>query len=141
MGRLRISDSGRKATPWGRNRPKRRVYTDCGSVPTDQNRRRALRVRSINLVAYAGKRRERQKTSISMGKTLDLSQSGVRIQVSTGLEEGDLLEIEIGAGEELIQAEARVVHVELVEGGFFEVGAEFTNLADQDRAVLLSLLG
>ncbi len=75
-----------------------------------------------------------------MGRTLDLSRSGVRFKVSTGLEEGDLLELEIGAREELIQAEARVVHVELAEGGLLEIGAEFTSLSRQDRAVLLSLL-
>ena len=108
---------------------------------THQNRRKEPRVRSVHLVAYAGKRLERQLTPISMSKTLDLSPSGVRLQVETGIEEGDLLELEIGAGEKLIQAEARVVDVELVEGGFFEIGAEFTSLADPDRAVLLSLLG
>ena len=121
-------------------------------MPTDQNRRRAPRVRSINLVAYVGKRRERQTTPIALGKTLDLSPLGVRIEVNTELKEGDLLDLEIGAGERLVRAEARVVHVpspetgedlffELVDGGFFEIGAEFTNLADRDRAVLLSLLG
>ena len=78
---------------------------------------------------------------MSMGKTLDLSPLGVRIQVSTGMEEGEPLDLEISAGEGRIQAEARVVHIELVEGGFFEVGAEFTRLDDPDRAVLLSLLG
>ena len=110
---------------------------------TDGNRRREPRGRSIALVAYAGKSRGRQKTAISMGKTLDLSPSGVRLQVDAGMEEGDLLEIEIGviAGEELIQVEARVIHVELAEGGFFEVGAEFTTIAEEDRAVLRSLLG
>ena len=61
-------------------------------------------------------RHERRTTSTSMGRTLDLSRSGVRFKVSTGLEEGDLLELEIGAGKELIHAEARVVHVELEEG-------------------------
>ena len=75
-----------------------------------------------------------------MGRTIDLSRSGVRFKVSTGLEEGDLLELEIGAGEKLIQAEARVVHIELAEGGLLEIGAEFTSLSRQDRAVLLSLL-
>ena len=75
-----------------------------------------------------------------MGRTIDLSRSGVRFKVSTGLEEGDLLELEIGAGEELVQAEARVVHVELAEGGRLDIGAEFTSLSRQDRAVLLSLL-
>ena len=106
-----------------------------------ENRRREPRVRSLNLVAYAGKGRERQTTPISMGKTLDLSPSGVRLQVETGIEKGDLLEIEIGAGEEFVQAEARVVHIELVEGGLFEAGAEFTSLSEEDRSVLLSLLG
>ena len=107
-------------------------------VPSDLNRRRTPRVRFIRLVAYASKRRERQKVSI--GRTIDLSQTGVRFQVSTGVEQGDLLELEIGAGEELIQAEARVVDVVLAEGGLREVGAEFTSLADPDRAVLLALL-
>ena len=107
-------------------------------MPSDQNRRRTPRVHSINLVAYT--RHERRITSTSMGRTIDLSRSGVRFKVSTGLEEGDLLELEIGASEELIHAEARVVHVELAEGGLFEVGAEFTSLSHQDRAALLSLL-
>ena len=78
-----------------------------------QNRRSAPRVRSMNPVVYVSTRRERRKASISMGKRLDLSPSGVRIQVSTGLEDGDSLELEIGleigAGEKLIQAKARVV--------------------------------
>ena len=58
---------------------------------THQNRRKEPRVRSVHLVAYAGKRLERLSTPISMSKTLDLSPSGVRLQVETGIEEGDLL--------------------------------------------------
>ena len=107
-------------------------------MPSDQNRRRTPRVHSVRLVAYA--RRERRITSTSIGRTIDLSRSGVRFIVSTGLEEGDLLELKIGADEERIQTEARVVHVELVEGGRLEIGAEFTSLSRRDRAVLPSLL-
>ena len=116
----------------------RKLPVPVAQMPSDQNRRRTPRVRSIRLVAYASKERERGKVSI--GTTTNLSQTGVRFQVSTGVEEGDLLELEIGAGEELIQAEARVVHVELAEGGRLEIGAEFTSLSHQDRAALLSLL-
>ena len=117
---------------------------------SEQTPRRASRVRSVHLVAYTDKTRERETASISLGKTLDLSPFGIRIEVNERLEKGDLIELEIGVGDKLIQAEARVVHVpplftdeglrfEVAEGGCFKVGAEFTSIADEDRAVLISL--
>ena len=109
-------------------------------MPKEDDRRAACRIRSVHLAAYSGESNERPKRAISMGRTLDLSSSGVRLEVDTALEEGDVLEFEITIGEKTIQARARVIHVELVEGGLLEVGAEFGGLAKEDEAVLRSLL-
>ena len=102
----------------------------------ETDRRCQARVLCVELAAYSGRRRGQVSTPVCVGKTLDLSESGVRLQVSTGVEEGDLVELDIAVGEELILARARVIHVELIEGGLQEVGAEFTDFFQQGEALL-----
>ncbi|MEZ4454911.1 MAG: PilZ domain-containing protein [Nannocystaceae bacterium] len=105
------------------------------------DRRRSPRVESIHLVTYETAKTEDAATAgasvIEVGRTLDVSAHGVRVETSMGLPVGSELALEIAVGERVIRAGGRVVHAEETGEGRWEVGVRLTRLAQEDAAALL----
>jgi c-di-GMP-binding flagellar brake protein YcgR len=99
------------------------------------SRRKDPRVRTIHLLSVTTDKL-RGESSISIGRTLDVSASGIRVEVQGRVCIEDQLQLEIAVEDRIIQARGRVVHATRKGEDLVETGIEFTSIEDADRDVL-----
>jgi hypothetical protein len=75
---------------------------------------------------------------IEVGRTLDVSEAGLRVETTRELLAGQDLELQIAAGDRLISAKGRVVHLEPT-GTFVLTGIEWVDISAEDLAFLVGL--
>ncbi len=66
-----------------------------------------------------------QADSYLIGKTIDLSRIGARVQLHRALGVGEILQMDLAAGERILEIPAKVVRVVQVSENQFEVGLSF----------------
>ncbi len=98
-------------------------------------RRRAPRVRALYhiVITSEGGRRE---VSVVVGRTVDISETGVLVETPGHLNVDDKVRLEIAVEETVVNASGRVIRAMRV-GELIEAGIEFTVIADEDRLALL----
>ena len=74
-----------------------------------------------------------------MGRTIDVSETGVRLETPGHLCIDDKVRLEIAVEERVVNASGRIVHAARV-GDLIEAGIEFTAIADEDRLALITPL-
>jgi hypothetical protein len=94
--------------------------------------------------APARKRAERLETAVvscALGPIVDVSRSGmsVRVQRATGITEGAELAIELEAPTDAMEVRVRVVRVEPLGGGRYEIAMEFVGMTDEDCVAVENL--
>ena len=104
---------------------------------SDKERRRYPRVKSLCLISYVLKDGKVQKSAISMGRTLNISPVGVKLEIYQPVEIGMLMEMEIGIGENIHSVRGEVVHSRKAEGDKYILGIEFIDL-EEDLAQSLA---
>jgi hypothetical protein len=100
------------------------------------DRRRSPRVRSLRLVTLEPIGAEAKEVPIDVGRTLDVSGTGVRVETTRELAPGQDLELQIAAGDRLVSARGRTVHAEPA-GGLWVIGIAWVEIAPGDLAFLL----
>lgn len=102
------------------------------------DRRRSPRVESIHLVTFEAEGAEGVGASaVEVGRTLDVSVTGLRVETPTHLAVGRELDLEIAVGERVVRATGRVMHVEEAAEGLWEVGVQFTEVSREDQRALV----
>ena len=105
-------------------------------APRFQNRKDSIRLKVIYPAIYTrfdNKGREYdQKTCRSM----NVSQRGIRLQSSFPVDSGELLDVTIALGGNLVAFKGKVVYVASSEGEGFEFGISIEDINDQDRVAL-----
>ena len=91
----------------------------------DDEPRRAPRVNKLFLTAYVNRDGEEQKTPVSLGRTLDISMTGVGMEVFQELQVGSEMDLELDLQGSLLKFQGRVVHVRRDEEGQYVIGVEF----------------
>ena len=91
----------------------------------DDEPRRAPRVNKLFLTAYVNRDGEEQKTPVSLGRTLDISMTGVGMEVFLEVQVGSEMDLELDLQGSLLTAKGRVVHVRRDEEGQYVIGVEF----------------
>ncbi len=93
--------------------------------------RRHPRIRGLYLVSYTNREKGVQKFPVSLGRTLDLSKSGIRLEVFQEIVMGSEMEVEIGIREDNIVIRGRVVRVDVHPNGKSrEIGIEFDEASE-----------
>ncbi len=87
--------------------------------------RRAVRVNKVFLTAYVNREGIEQKTPVLLGKTINISTTGVGMEVYQEVAAGSTMELEIDLHESLMKIKGKVVHVRLIEENCYQVGIEF----------------
>jgi hypothetical protein len=100
------------------------------------DRRRSPRVRSLRLVTLEPIHAGAEEVPVDVGRTLDVSGAGVRVETTRELPAGQELELQIAASDRLLSARGRVVHVE-VAGALWVAGIAWVEIAPGDLAFLL----
>jgi hypothetical protein len=101
-----------------------------------EEQRSSRRIRSLNLTSYTPKKADQQDYIISIGRTLDVSQGGVKVETHRPLEQGTELEMDIAIEDRIIAATGVVCHTEELKNGLFGTGIQFTTISEEDREYL-----
>jgi len=92
---------------------------------SSKDKRKFVRVSSLNLsyVLVDGNQQDAGKQT--MGRTLNVSEAGVRLETNLPVDIGHQMMVSIGLEEELVDIRGRVVHSKQNEDGNYELGVEF----------------
>jgi hypothetical protein len=101
-----------------------------------REKRSSRRIRSLNLTSYTPRTGEEQQYIVSIGRTLDVSEGGVKVETHRRLANGTELEMDIAIEDRIITAKGEVVHTEELKNGLFGTGIQFTAISDEDRGSL-----
>ena len=105
-------------------------------VANVKEKRTSRRIRSLNLTSYTPKKGEEQEYIVSIGRTLDVSDGGVKVETHRKLATGTELEMDIAIEDKIVNAKGEVVHTEELKNGLFGTGIRFTYISEEDRKIL-----
>lgn len=97
-------------------------------------KRKFIRLDSLHLLDYIVLDRERSKGRYSMGRTLDVSVNGIKMETVYPLSTDNTLEITVGIEEDLVDMEGRITYCQK-EGDRFVSGIEFIRMSPEGRRV------
>ncbi len=101
-----------------------------------REKRASRRIRSLNLTSYTPKKGEKQDYIVSIGRTLDVSEGGVKVETHRKLAKGTELEMDIAIEDKIITAKGEVLHTEELKNGLYGTGIRFTSIREEDRKYL-----
>jgi hypothetical protein len=102
---------------------------------TIKENRRCERVASLNLLHFTGYRND-VIIKQGMGRTLDVSESGILLETHFLMELQDQLSLTIGLEDDLVEMKGRVVYRNEEEGGKFKMGIEFFEVDNKALQIL-----
>ena len=102
---------------------------------TSENKRKHERIQSLNL-SYICLDEEENVVKQGMGRTLNISESGILLETHFPIESQHVVQLTISLEEDLLDLKGKPVHVHSREEGKYEIGIQFVDL-DQHAAALL----
>lgn len=87
--------------------------------------RQSTRVHKLFLTSYVNRDDKEQKTPVSVGRTLDISITGVGMEVFQEVQAGSTMDLEFDLQGSLLTVQGRVVHVRREGEGSYIIGVEF----------------
>ena len=102
---------------------------------TSENKRKHQRISSLNM-SYICLDENDNIVKQGMGRTLNLSESGILLETHFPIKLEYLVLLTIALKEDLLEIKGKPIHVQSKEAGKFEVGIEFLE-PDQDSIRLL----
>jgi c-di-GMP-binding flagellar brake protein YcgR len=103
---------------------------------TGENKRRHARIRSLNLSHIFVAEDEGSDAVQGMGRTLNVSESGILLETTFIVPSGDPVIITLGLENEILEVHGRVVYNKSSTEGRYETGIEFTGLDETTRPQL-----
>jgi hypothetical protein len=103
-----------------------------------KEKRASPRIRSLLLASYVPRKDEQQEYIISIGRTLDVSEGGAKIETHRQLDKGLQLELEIAVEDQIISAKGVVLYSQELGNGLFGTGISFTAINEEARRLLRS---
>jgi len=103
--------------------------------------RREARVISLNLVSYSRYDDEGVLTEAAMGRTLDISPGGIRLEVERHYPLSSVIDISIALRDNIITVKGRVVHLEELKNGKIAMGIQFVEMEPTIRDMIAKFLG
>ena len=90
-----------------------------------KDKRKHFRVNSLNLsYVYVDGDNDEEKQTI--GRTLNMSESGILLETHIPVNLNDKLLLTIGLKEDIVNIKGKIVHIAKDEHGKYEVGVQFT---------------
>jgi len=90
-----------------------------------KDKRKHFRVNSLNLsYVYVDGNNDEEKQTI--GRTLNMSESGILLETHIPVNLNDKLLLTIGLKEDIVNIKGKIVHIAKDEHGKYEVGVQFT---------------
>ncbi|MBI5816092.1 MAG: PilZ domain-containing protein [Nitrospinae bacterium] len=102
-------------------------------MTSGEDSRRYPRVKHLYLAAYDIYGALGEVAESSIGRTLDISMGGMRLETTKPLPLLSKVNITLAAGDEMVEVEGEVVHLNKKGTGRIETGVEFVNLSHQAK--------
>ncbi len=102
----------------------------------ENERRKNLRKKSLNLVDYVLLDEEGQAVSRGMGRTRNVGEGGLQLETRTSLEIGQLVLVTVGLEDDMVELKGRVIYSLPSEDKGHWSGIEFLEIDENARAVL-----
>ena len=99
-------------------------------------RRAVARIDSLNFVSYTYLDEECDVVIEDMGRTIDVSLGGIKLEVPSLRIPAKKVELYIALEEALIKVEGEVTHSANFDNGCSELGVRFVNISNGDKMVL-----
>jgi c-di-GMP-binding flagellar brake protein YcgR len=103
---------------------------------TTREKRQHYRVDSLNLLSYTCQDEDGNLVKHGMGRTLNVSESGILLETHIELDPQYIVLLTIGLEEDLVEIHGQVVHSKKVPDGKIESGIHFSEMDDAAKAVL-----
>ena len=103
---------------------------------TTKEHRKHNRIDSLNLLHYACIDQNNQQVGQGMGRTLDVSESGIRLETHVPLDTAHIVALTIGLEDDTIQIKGQVVHMQPNDKGRFEAGINFFEIGRSELGIL-----
>lgn len=100
-----------------------------------EEKRKHVRINSLNL-SHVSLDDPDEPTQQSIGRTLNVSESGILLETHFPIQSGQNMSLTIGIEEELVEIRGKVVHLLDGESGKYEMGIEFTDIEPDALTVL-----
>jgi len=101
-----------------------------------RDKRRHARVNSLNLLSYACFDEQDQSVGQGMGRTLNVSESGILLETHAPLDTGCSITLSVGIEDDLVDIKGRVVFSKKNETEQYESGIEFTEIDETSNSIL-----
>jgi hypothetical protein len=103
---------------------------------TDKEKRKHIRVNSVNLLNYVYFDRDLKKESQGMGRTLNVSEAGLLLETNSAFEAKREVSINIGLEEEILSISGIVIFTTPNESGFSKTGIQFKDISADELDIL-----
>ncbi|WP_372366481.1 PilZ domain-containing protein [Candidatus Uabimicrobium sp. HlEnr_7] len=105
-----------------------------------KERRSVSRIDSINFVSYQYQDEDQNAKVEGLGRTLDISLKGIKLEVPNDKIPKDELYLYIALEEAVIEVRAAIAHIAQLKEGFSEIGIRFENMSRGNELVLEKFL-
>jgi hypothetical protein len=102
---------------------------------TAENKRKHERIRSLNL-SYFCLDEDENIVKQGMGRTLNISESGILLETHFPIEFKHTVQLTIGLEDDLVDIKGKPIHAKSTEEGIYEIGIQFFEL-DQNASRIL----
>jgi hypothetical protein len=100
------------------------------------NKRKHERLEALNLLSYVTIDSDGKEWNQGMGRTLNISESGLQLETHEPIDTKYTLLISIGIEDDLIEVNGKVAYTNRGEGKMFEAGIEFVEVSPDDLVIL-----
>jgi hypothetical protein len=101
-----------------------------------EEHRKHIRIHSTNLLNYVCLDEAGDAFAQGMGRTLNVSESGILLETHAPLDPNTTVSLTIGMEEEIIDIKGIAVYSQENDGGGFETGIEFIDIQPAELTVL-----
>ncbi len=102
----------------------------------NQEKRKHSRIDSMHLLNYVYTDENQEGATQGMGRTLNVSESGILLETHAAIEVGHLVSLTIGLEEDVVDIQGRVVYTKENHSGMFESGIEFFEIGSDALDIL-----
>ena len=96
--------------------------------------RHYIRKKALHLLDYLVIDQQGQQTTYSMGRTLDVSENGLKLETTQPISKGDTLIITVGLEDDLVDLRGEVITTEDF-GEYFFTGIEFQDISEEGKRI------
>ena len=103
---------------------------------TQEEKRKHSRIDSLNLLNYIYFDENQDETTQGMGRTLNISESGILLETHNRIDTQHILSLTIGFEEDVVDIKGKVIYSKKRAGGVFESGIEFLDMDEAAQGTL-----